>query len=163
MAIQSDSSLDASTVIYMINLDNHSPLTLSECDVLVVPIHILYKGFTRHPLPDIKREFPEAYVYVRRLGDSRKLQRGKLVFARGGPPKILFLPTGYDYKKKQYLDWVEAGLIEMRKRELHNKYTIAFPALGAYDDDQIDIKEVFKLVKRYLGDGEKDVDFLLSY
>jgi hypothetical protein len=164
MAIPSDNSLAAFTVIYMvIELDNYTALTLSECDVLVVPIHTLYTGFTRHPIPDVKREFPLAYAYVRRLSDARKIKRGKLIFPRGETPKILFLPTGYDYTKKQYLDWVEAGLIKMREYEIHNNYTIAFPALGVYEDDQIDVKRVFRLVKKYLGDGEKDVQFLLNY
>ena len=163
MEILNASSLVAFTVRCMIILDDYTSLTLSECDVLVIPVQAGSKGFTRHPLPDVKREFPSAYAYFRRLTDSRKIARGKLVLPRNETPKILFLPTGYHYASPQYLDWIEAGLIAMRRRQLHDKYTIAFPALGAYEEDHIDVKEVFKLVKKYLGDGKKNVDFLTSY
>jgi hypothetical protein len=144
-------------------LDNYTPLTLSDCDVIIVPVQARNRGFMRHPLPDVKREFPSAYAYFRRLTEVQKIVRGKLALPRNESPKIVFLPTAHDYRTPQYLDWVEAGLIVLRERRVHDKYTIAFPALGIYEEDRIDVKKVFRLVKKYLGDGKKDVYFLTSY
>ena len=51
----------------------------------------------------------------------------------------------------------------MRELDLHHRYSIAFPAKGFYESDRIDVKLVHKAVQEYLGDGLKQVDFVLNY
>ena len=46
---------------------------------------------------------------------------------------------------------------------MHYKYDIAFPGLGSYEDDGVDVKEVLKMVQKHFSDTDKDIDFHLNY
>lgn len=148
-----------------IKINKIDKLSEIETDIVVIPIHTYPHEFRRHPLPEIKLKYTLAYAQMRRIGNARLIERGKLIRSYGKVESriIVWLPTGKNGAKRQFIDWIVEGLREIRKYGLHNKATIAFPAIGVYESDVCDVRKVYKMVKKFLGDGEKDVQFLINY
>ena len=76
---------------------------------------------------------------------------------------VVWLIGRGDIRRKFDLHSIIKGLTKMRELDLHLTHSIAFPAIGYYDSDRIDVKLVYDAVKKYLGDGLKPVDFVLNY
>jgi hypothetical protein len=55
------------------------------------------------------------------------------------------------------------GFEEMIRRGYDEKYDIAIPALGVYEDDSTDPVTFWKLVRKYFKSSPNRVDFLLNW
>lgn len=145
-------------------------LTLSTVcpELVVLPLHALRmdKALTLHPTLSSTcfDDFPMAYSYYRQEINLKRLKRGDVIFYErlDSIPVVVMIARG-DIRRKFDLHAVVKCLKWMRENDLHNQYTIAFPGLGWYESDRIDPKIVFKMVKKYLGDGSKTVHFVLNY
>ena len=51
----------------------------------------------------------------------------------------------------------------MIRRGYHEKYDIAIPALGVYEDDSTAPVTFWKLTRKYFKNSSKQVDFLLNW
>jgi hypothetical protein len=146
-------------------INSADSLARIETGMIIVPIHVYPHKFVRHPLPEVRLRYPLAYAQMRRFGDAGLIEKGSLIKSeRFAETRIVvWMPTAMSTTGKHFLDWIAAALREMRNQGLHDKYTIGFPAIGVYDADKTDVRRVFRLVKKYLSDGEKDVHFLVNY
>lgn len=133
----------------------------------VLPMHAntMQKPLTLHPaLPDLcKLDYPAAYSYYK-YAEADGLKRGDFILLERIDVTDIGIMIGRgDPRRKFDLYAITKALRRMADLDLHNKYTIAFPALGFYKEDGIDIKNVYKMVKKLLGNGSKTVYFVLNY
>lgn len=136
-------------------------------ELTILPMHAktMQKPLTLHrSMQDLCfNDYPHAYSFYK-YKEKDGLARGDFFLLDridGGDVGIL-VARG-DIRRKFDLYAITKGLRTMRELNLHNKYNIAFPALGFYEEDQINIKNVYKTVQKFLGDGKKDVYFVLNY
>ena len=136
-------------------------------ELTILPMHArtMQKALTLHPaLPELcKVDYPSAYSYFK-YAEADGLERGDfLLFERTDTTNVGVMIARGDIRRKFDLYAITKALRRMADLDLHNKYSIAFPALGFYENDGIDVKNVYKMVKRFLGEGKKPVYFVLNY
>ena len=136
-------------------------------DVTVLPMHAktMQKLLTLHrSLQDLCFiDYPMAYSFFK-YKEEDGLERGDFILLdRIGTERVGVMIARGDIRRKFDLYAITKALRTMQEMDLHNKYTIAFPALGYYEEDKIEIKNVFKMVKKFLGEGSKTVYFVLNY
>lgn len=136
-------------------------------DLTILPMHArtMQKPLTLHrSMQDLCfNDYPHAYsLYKYREQDG--LSRGDffLLDRIDGVDVGVLIARG-DIRRKFDLYAIVKGLRQMRELDLHNKYSISFPALGYYEEDGIDAKNVYDMVKKFLGDGAKTVYFVMNY
>jgi len=145
-------------------------LTLAnvEADLVVLPMHARYmsKSLTIHPTlsETCLDDFPMAYSYYRNRLKESPLSKGDVLFYEDldSTPVLILIARG-DIRRKFDMRAIIAGLVWMNKQRLHDRYSIAFPGIGCYEEDRISAKTVYRMVKKYLSDGEKTVHFVVNY
>lgn len=143
------------------------PLLYSDADMLVVPIHVNNDNQTswnKHPIRDIKQRYPLAYAHFRRLQDAGLVEHGVPVVSSGIESKeICWLPVATDFRREYKIKWVARGLRNMNSMRLHHDYSIAFPALGAYESDGVNPVSVYKIALRYFSNSQNTFEYLTNY
>jgi hypothetical protein len=61
------------------------------------------------------------------------------------------------------LEWLEEVVDAMVKAGLHKKYDMAFPGLGYYDEDGLDLGDTLRLVHDKFSGSSKLLDFHVKY
>ena len=138
-----------------------------DTDLAILPLHakVMQKPLTLHrSLTDLcTMDYPYAYSYYK-YKEKDGLERGDFILLdRIDVSRVGLMIARGDVRRKFDLYAITKALRTMREMDLHNKYNIAFPALGMYEEDKIDIKTVFNMVKKFLGDGKKTTYFVLNY
>ena len=151
-----------------VKIDRVHSLATTGADLIVVPMHAktMQKPLTLHPTlhETCLYQYPLAYSHFKDIESDGKLKLGDiLVSERIDNATVVWLVARGDIRRKFDLHSIIRGLRQMRELDLHHRYTIAFPAIGFYESDRIDVKLVHKAVQEYLGDGLKQVDFVLNY
>ena len=109
-------------------------------------------------------EYPLAYAHYRRLQDANLVEVGEPVISEGieiKPFAGFRLPLMFAADTKCIGSF--AAVRRMSEMGLHQKYSIAFPAIGVYEKDGLDPTKVYKVVKKYLENGKFDVDFMVDF
>ena len=135
-------------------------------DMVVIPVHVTNqrKSWDRYPINEAKLEYPLAYCHYRRLQDANLTEAGEPVLSIGVESKVIcWLPLARDVRRHYKMHWLIRGLRRMNELGLHKKYSIAFPAIGVYEEDKIDPVIVYKSVKKYLGNGTFPVEFFIDF
>ncbi len=151
-----------------VKIDRVHSLGTTRRDLIVIPMHVktLQKPLTLHPTlhETCLYQFPLAYAHYKDMETQGKIALGDIVVSeRIDTAVVVWLIGRGDIRRKFDLHSIVKALRQMRKLDLHHTYSIAFPAIGYYDSDRIDVKLVYKAVKKYLGDGLKPIDFVLNY
>lgn len=153
----------------MVNLSieiNKLPIWVSDCDLLVIPVHVsnVQKTWNRYPIDEMSVRFPIAYGHFKRMQDAGTIEPGVPVVTIGVESKdICWIPITTDARRRYKLPWIEEAVSNMAAMRLHLSHTIAFPALGVYEGEGVDPTDVYKIVKKHLGSSGKRVEFLLSF
>jgi len=151
----------------VINLRQHTSLFLTDADLVVIPVHVNnknLKSWDRYPIDEAKLEYPLAYAHYRRLQDANLVEVGEPVISEGIEHKtICWLPITLDVRRRYKMHWVIRAVRRMSEMGLHQKYSIAFPAIGVYEKDGLEATKVYKVVKKYLENGKFDVDFMVHF
>ena len=152
------------TKVSKIQIENTSSLFASDADILVCPVCCQKKKQVNYPLQEFTYRFPYAYGAFRRALDDDRVKRGEpyLTDVIGSEQKVLWFPVHHAYDAKYQEDWIAAGIEWIRVNGLHVQHSIAFPAMGFYEEDGIEVKAVFRLVSR-LKDTPKVVSFHVNY
>ena len=150
----------------MIEVRKHTSLFLSECDMIVIPVHVTnhIKNWDRYPINEAKLEYPLAYAQIRRLQDANLVEAGEPVVSEGIEHKVIcWLPLTRDSRRRYKMHWLIRAVRRVKELGLHNKYSIAFPALGAYEGEGLDAVNVYKVVKKYLENGKFSVEYMVDF
>lgn len=150
----------------VVEVRKHLPLFLTDSDMVVIPVHVTNqrKSWDRYPINEAKLEYPLAYCHYRRLQDANLTEPGEPVLSIGIESKVIcWLPLARDVRRHYKMHWLIRGLRRMNEMGLHEKYSIAFPAIGVYEEDKIDPVNVYKSVKKYLGNGTFPVEFYIDF
>jgi len=151
----------------VIEVRKHTSLFLTDCDMVVIPVHAknqYNKSWDRYPINEAKLEYVLAYAQYRRLQDADLVEPGEPVISEGIESKVIcWIPITVDVRRRYKMHWIIRSLRRMQELDLHNKYSIAFPALGAYEGEGVDPVNVYKIVKKYLGNGKFPVDFMVDF
>lgn len=150
-----------------IQIESHLNMRELNAELTILPLHAkaMNKPLTLHrSFRDLCLiDYPHAYSYYK-YKEQDGLERGDFIFLdRIDSTKVGIMIARGDIRRKFDLYAIAKALRSIREMDLHNKYSIAFPALGYYEEDKIDIKRVFKMVEKFLGDGDKSVYFVLNY
>jgi hypothetical protein len=151
-----------------IKVDKVHSLATTSADLVVIPIHsrTMQKALTIHPTlhETCLYQYPIAYSHFKDMESQGKTALGTIIVSeRLDRATVVWLIGRGDIRRKFDLHSIIKGLTKMRELDLHLTHSIAFPAIGYYDSDRIDVKLVYDAVKKYLGDGLKPVDFVLNY
>mgnify|MGYP001577195931 FL=1 len=132
-------------------------LFAAETDALVNPVNCagaMGKGIAK----EFKKQFPECFKPYKEACDNNLLRPGKLIYIHvdvqptlfeNKRPSIILFPTKEHWRGKSKIDWIEAGL-----RDLRNHYqewgieSIAMPALGC-GYGQLEWPKVRELIEEY--------------
>lgn len=142
------------------------PIWVSECDMLVIPVHVsnVQKTWNRYPIDEMSVRFPLAYGHFKKMQDAGMIEPGVPVVTMGVEAKdICWLPVTTDTRRRYKIEWIAQGVRNMVEMRLHVSHSIAFPALGAYEGEGVDPTDVYKIVKSELGPLSKRIDFLLNF
>ncbi len=151
-----------------IRIEKTLSLSSVGADLVVLPLHAktMQKPLTLHPsLRELCiYSYPLAYSYYKNKESNNELSKGDIIYLERieDTPVAIMVARG-DIRRKFDMHSVLKCIKEIQALGLHNKYTIAFPALGRYDEDRISIKNVYNAVKRMLGNGSKTIHFVLNY
>jgi hypothetical protein len=108
--------------------------------------------------------YPIAYSHFKDIESEGNLALGDIIVSeRLDCVPVVWLIGRGDIRRKFDLYAITKALRQIRELDLHHTYSIAFPAIGYYEEDRIDVKLVYRAVKKFLGDGLKQVDFLIHY
>lgn len=126
---------------------------------------------TEHPIREVRTMFPMAYAHFRaHAQDYRReikpdfiLGRGKILFSDFDKQKICWMPVQNRHENYFQIEWISDAIDEIVKQGLHEKFDLAFPALGYYDEDGVEMDDVLKMVYTSLFTGENVVDYHLKY
>jgi len=151
-----------------VKVDKVNSLATTGADLIVIPVHAktMQKPLTLHPtLHDTcLYQYPLAYCHYKDMESLGKIALGDIVVSeRLDRATVVWLIGRGDIRRKFDLHAIVKAIIQIRDLDLHHTHSIAFPAIGYYDSDRIDVKLVYAAVKKYLGDGLKPVDFILNY
>ena len=151
-----------------VKIDKIPSLSTTSADLVVIPVDAktMQKPLTLHPTlhETCLYQYPLAYAHYKDMETQGKIALGDIVVSeRIDTAVVVWLIGRGDIRRKFDLHSIIKALTQMRDLDLHHTYSIAFPAIGYYDSDRIDVKLVHKAVKKYLGDGLKPVDFVLNY
>jgi len=80
-----------------------------------------------------------------------------------GDQKICWITVHNRHEDYVQIDWVKEVIAAMAEAKLHEKYDMAFPALGYYDGDGVATDYVLELVHNAFSEGGKGVDYHLGY
>lgn len=145
---------------------NKLPIWVSDCDMLVIPVHVsnVQKTWNRYPIDEMSVRFPLAYGHFKKMQDAAMIEPGVPVVTVGLESKdICWLPITTDARRRYKIEWIERGVRKMAAMRLHVSHSIAFPALGVYEGEGVDPTDVYKIVSKTLGPGSKKVEFLLNF
>ena len=110
------------------------------------------------------RHFREHCEDERREHDSEVLLgRGKFLLSDFGDQKICWMTVQNRHNNYFQLEWLEEVMDAMAKADLHKEYDMAFPGLGYYDEDGLDVNDTLKLVYEKFHDSNKLLDFHVIY
>jgi len=151
-----------------VKIDKINSLGTTSADLIVIPVHVktMQKPLTLHPTlhETCLYQYPLAYCHFKDMESQGKISLGDIIVSeRLDRATVVWLVGRGDIRRKFDLYAITKALRKMRDLDLHHTYSIAFPAIGYYDNDRIDVKLVYRAVKKFLGDGLKPVDFLLHY
>ena len=146
-----------------LNLVN-KPIRTSERGVIVCPVCLDKNNLHNHPIPDFRKDFLVSYSHFRGTIERGDMSRGKILLSDCREGSIIcWFPVHKLYNTYYKLDWIEEAILQMKEAGIHYKYDIAFPGLGSYEDDGVDVKEVLKIIQKHFSDTDKDIDFHLNY
>ena len=151
-----------------VKIDKVHSLGSTSADLVVIPMHAktMQKPLTLHPTlhETCLYQYPLAYCHYKDMESQSKIALGDIVVSeRIDRATVVWLIGRGDIRRKFDLHAITKALRQMRELDLHHTYSIAFPAIGYYKDDRIDVKLVYKAVDHFLGDGLKPIDFVLNY
>lgn len=122
----------------------------SECVAIVNPVNtvgVMEKGLTLA----FKNKFPKNFIEYKNACDKGILRIGNCFCTIEGNKIIVNFATKTHWKYPSKLEYIEAGLIDLREFLLiHNISSIAIPPLGC-GLEELDPKDVFELIEKYLG------------
>lgn len=126
---------------------------------------------TEHPIREVRTMFPFEYRHFREhCEDERRehesevlLGRGKFLLSDFGDQKICWMTVQNRHNNYFQYEWLEEVMDAIAKAGLHKEYDMAFPALGYYDEDGLDMEDTLKMVYRKFRDSDKQLDFHLGY
>ena len=104
-----------------------------------------------------KNAFPTNYKIYRKACDNEELSVGKLLITTeenlvSGKKIIINFPTKTDWRKPSEYNYIENGLLELRKYIVDNNIeSVALPPLGA-GNGGLDWNKVKTLIEKYLSD-----------
>jgi hypothetical protein len=151
-----------------VKIDRVHSLATTPADLVVIPMHVktMQKPLTLHPTlhETCLYQYPIAYSHFKDIESDGTLALGDIIVSeRLDRATVVWLIGRGDIRRKFDLYAITKALRQIRELDLHHTYSIAFPAIGYYEEDRIDVKLVYRAVKKFLGDGLKQVDFLLHY
>jgi len=151
-----------------VKIDKINSLATTPADLVVIPMHAktMQKPLTLHPTlhETCLYQYPIAYSHFKDIESEGNLTLGDIIVSeRLDRATVVWVIGRGDIRRKFDLYAITKALRQIRELDLHHTYSIAFPAIGYYEEDRIDVKLVYRAVKKFLGDGLKQVDFLLHY
>ena len=151
-----------------VKIDKVHSLATTSADLVVIPMHskTMQKPLTLHPTlhETCLYQYPLAYCHFKDMESQGKTALGDIIVSeRLDRVTVVWLIGRGDIRRKFGLHSIVKALSKIRELDLHHTHSIAFPAIGYYDSDRIDVKLVYKSVKHFLGDGLKSIDFVLNY
>lgn len=147
----------------------HTKIAYSERTLICVPC-AKFRA-TEHPIREIRTMFPMEYRHFREHCEDERRQhdspvllgRGKFLLSDFGEQKICWMTVQNRHNNYFQEAWLEEVIDAMAEAELHKKYDMAFPGLGHYDEDGLDLKDTLKQVYEAFSDSSKVLDFHITY
>ena len=147
----------------------HSKIAYSERTLICVPC-AKFRA-TEHPIREVRTMFPIEYRHFREhCEDERRehdsevlLGRGKFLLSDFGEQKICWMTVQNRHNNYFQYEWLEEVLDAMVEAKLHHKYDMAFPGLGYYDEDGLDMADTLKMVFEKFRGSAKGLDFHVGY
>jgi|TARA_B100000131_G_scaffold322766_1_gene377980 hypothetical protein len=147
----------------------HSKIAYSERTLICVPC-AKFRA-TEHPIREVRAMFPIEYRHFREhCEDERRehdsevlLGRGKFLLSDFGEQKICWMTVQNRHNNYFQYEWLEEVLDAMVEAKLHHKYDMAFPGLGYYDEDGLDMADTLKMVFEKFRGSAKGLDFHVGY
>tara|TARA_B100001250_G_C19812474_1_gene796401 strand:- start:2326 stop:2787 length:462 start_codon:yes stop_codon:yes gene_type:complete len=147
----------------------HTKIAYSERTLICVPC-AKFRA-TEHPIREIRSMFPMEYRHFREhCEDERRehdsavlLGRGKFLLSDFGDQKICWMTVQNRHNNYFQEGWVAEVIDAIADAGLHKKYDMAFPGLGYYEEDGLDLENVLKSVYRAFNDSNKQLDFHVRY
>lgn len=147
----------------------HTKIAYSERTLICVPC-AKFRA-TEHPIREVRSLYPIEYRHFREhCEDERRehdspilLGRGKFLLSDFGEQKICWMTVQNRHNNYFQLEWLEEVVDAMAKAGLHNKYDMAFPGLGYYDEDGLDLEDTLRLVHKKFAGSSKLLDFHVKY
>jgi len=160
-------------IIMGLTVDDYHTIITTPRKMIVLPIHNSPVNFYRYPLSDIELSYPMYYSHMRRMLD-KGVDRGDIFVSEGAhevsicwivAARSVHVDDGEGGRKaaRFYTGWLKDGFEEIIRRGYHEKYDIAIPALGVYEDDATNPVIFWKLARKYFKDSPNRVDFLLNW
>lgn len=145
-------------------LYTNTPINLCEDGLIVCPICTQLRMMVNYPITEFRKHDVISFGHMMGVVEEKGIKKGQLIFSDSNSSEnVLWFPMHGAYNVKYKIDWIESGLKTMAKNRLHDKFPIYFPAIGYYEEDGLEQKDVLKLVQKYLSDGKKDVMFVTHY
>ena len=133
----------------------NQPISSSERTLLVVPMHKKSYDTIPYPASSIRRKFPLAYSYLRGKIKRAEVNVGDIVVEDVREGKVICWIIIHSQSERKYsLESIERAVERIAAAGLHQKYDMAFPALGCYSDDGVDLIDVIGVLKQHLGDAK---------
>ena len=147
----------------------HSKIAYSERTLICVPC-AKFRA-TEHPIREVRTMFPIEYRHFREhCEDERRehesevlLGRGKFLLSDFGEQKICWMTVQNRHNNYFQYEWLEEVLDAMAEAKLHHDYDMAFPGLGYYDEDGLDMADTLKMVFEKFRGSAKGLDFHVGY
>ena len=147
----------------------HTKIAYSERTLICVPC-AKFRA-TEHPIREIRSMFPMEYRHFREhCEDERRehdsevlLGRGKFLLSDFGEQKICWMTVQNRHNNYFQYEWLDEVLDAIVEAKLHHKYDIAFPGLGYYDEDGLDMADTLKMVFEKFRGSAKGLDFHVGY
>ena len=138
-------------------------LSASERTLIVSPMHCKAYDSITHPSDVLRMRYPIAYSHLRGAIDRKELSKGDILLSDTREGKVICWIIIHGQSARRFdMDSIESCIDKMVEAGLPEDYDIAFPALGFYEEDGVDMYDVADLVSRRLESGRK-LDLHLYY
>lgn len=139
----------------MINLISDSDIFLTKAPYLINPVNTI--GVP--PKGDIsvifKQKFPNNFRFYTSKCVNGLFKIGDLIVFNDRTKNIINFPTKDHFKGHVTLDWLESGMVSLRKLVLNENIPhVAFPIM----DTQMPLNDFKNLIDGYLGDLNIQID-----
>ena len=128
----------------------------SQCDVITITVNcrgVMGKGIALMA----KMKFPELFQNYRILCNHGKIKLGyPILHTISTGEKFLLFPTKDHWRYNSKLEWIESGLIEL-KRIIHQIDSLALAPLGC-GNGKLNFDDVLDLIFKHLEDADCQIN-----